>query len=105
MNISKLLDEYRKDHQHPVNQLTHAVGIPMIALSLPWFFFNWKTAAVLFVLGWILQFVGHLFEGKKPSFFRNPAFLIIGPWWWMKKRLGRTDKSEDSRSHKEEQNL
>lgn len=41
----------------------------------------WATALVLFVLMWILQFVGHHIEGRKPSFFRDLQFLLIGPAW------------------------
>ena len=38
---------------------------------------------VLFVAMWILQFVGHHIEGKKPSFFKDVQFLLVGPaWWW-----------------------
>ncbi|PKF49798.1 DUF962 domain-containing protein [Enterovibrio nigricans] len=35
----------------------------------------------LFVVLWILQFVGHHIEGKKPSFFKDIQFLLIGPAW------------------------
>ncbi|WP_411501630.1 DUF962 domain-containing protein [Brevibacillus centrosporus] len=83
-----VLERYNRDHQHPVNKLTHAIGIPMIVVSLPLFFWNGKWAAVLFILGWIFQFVGHFFEGNPPSFFKNPVYLLIGPWWILK-RLGR----------------
>ncbi|SEA30391.1 DUF962 domain-containing protein [Microbulbifer marinus] len=41
----------------------------------------WQTALALFVLMWILQFVGHHIEGKKPSFFKDLQFLLIGPAW------------------------
>ena len=34
-----------------------------------------------FVLAWIGQFVGHKIEGKKPSFFKDLQFLMIGPIW------------------------
>ena len=33
----------------------------------------------LFVLGWIIQFVGHIFEGRKPAFFDDLMGLAIGP--------------------------
>lgn len=33
----------------------------------------------LFVLAWIGQFIGHRIEGKKPSFFDDLRFLLIGP--------------------------
>ncbi len=37
--------------------------------------------AGLFVLAWIGQFYGHKEEGKKPSFFKDVQFLLIGPAW------------------------
>ncbi|MBA4494495.1 Mpo1-like protein [Paenactinomyces guangxiensis] len=89
MDFSRMLEKYRQDHQHPVNKLTHAIGIPLIIISLPWFFFNWKTALILFVLGWAFQFVGHWFEGKKPSFFSNPTFLIVGPVYFLRKLFNK----------------
>jgi uncharacterized membrane protein YGL010W len=33
----------------------------------------------IFVLAWIGQFIGHMIEGKKPSFFDDLRFLLIGP--------------------------
>ncbi|NYE61955.1 putative membrane protein YGL010W [Duganella sp. 1224] len=33
----------------------------------------------VFVLAWIGQFIGHKIEGKKPSFFDDLRFLLIGP--------------------------
>lgn len=38
-------------------------------------------AAALFIAGWVLQFVGHAFEGKRPAFVRNGIHLLIGPMW------------------------
>ncbi|MFW6339481.1 MAG: DUF962 domain-containing protein [Wenzhouxiangella sp.] len=43
----------------------------------------WAAALVVFVGAWIGQFVGHQIEGKKPSFFQDLAFLLIGPAWLM----------------------
>ncbi|MDT0594426.1 DUF962 domain-containing protein [Glaciecola petra] len=44
----------------------------------------WQFALALFVLMWILQFVGHKIEGKKPSFFEDLRYLLVGPaWWWV----------------------
>ncbi len=37
------------------------------------------TGVSLFVVGWIFQFVGHYFEGKKPAFVDDLMGLIIGP--------------------------
>lgn len=33
----------------------------------------------IFVLAWIGQFIGHKIEGRKPSFFDDLRFLLIGP--------------------------
>src|SRR5258706_449224 len=37
------------------------------------------VAAVLFVIGWVIQFVGHKYEGVKPAFTDDLVGLIIGP--------------------------
>jgi hypothetical protein len=69
----------------------HTFGIPMIALSLlliPLSFFvagMWRIALGLFVIGWILQFIGHYFEGKPPEFMKDYRFLFVGLRWWFKK--------------------
>ncbi|WP_341501176.1 Mpo1-like protein [Gallaecimonas sp. GXIMD4217] len=52
----------------------------LLALYLP----LWALAAGLFVLAWIAQFVGHHIEGKRPSFFQDLGFLLIGPAWVLK---------------------
>ncbi len=41
----------------------------------------WQICLVLFVVAWIGQFIGHRIEGKKPSFFKDVIFLLIGPAW------------------------
>ena len=43
----------------------------------------WKTSLIIFVVAWIGQFIGHKIEGKKPSFFQDLQFLLIGPAWLM----------------------
>lgn len=35
--------------------------------------------AGLFVAGWIVQFVGHAYEGRKPAFLDDVTGLLIGP--------------------------
>ncbi|EJG1851888.1 DUF962 domain-containing protein [Vibrio parahaemolyticus] len=40
---------------------------------------------LLFGALWILQFIGHKIEGKKPSFFEDLQFLLIGPIWVFRK--------------------
>jgi uncharacterized membrane protein YGL010W len=44
----------------------------------------------VFVLGWILQGVGHwVYEKNSPAFFRNFVHLAVGPLWILAKALGR----------------
>lgn len=43
----------------------------------------------LFILAWIGQFYGHKVEGKKPSFFKDLQFLLIGPVWCMDAYLSK----------------
>ncbi|MGN6111122.1 MAG: DUF962 domain-containing protein [Kofleriaceae bacterium] len=41
---------------------------------------TWLAAAgALFVGGWIIQFIGHAFEGKKPAFVDDLVGLLVGP--------------------------
>lgn len=40
-----------------------------------------QASIVIFFVAWIFQFVGHKLEGKKPSFFKDVQFLLIGPLW------------------------
>jgi uncharacterized membrane protein YGL010W len=87
--------QYGGSHQHPLNRVCHTLGIPLIALSLPLSLVAlavrgvWPLPAILFVLGWLLQFVGHAFEGKPPEFFHDWRFLLVGLRWWIAKMRGR----------------
>jgi uncharacterized membrane protein YGL010W len=45
-----------------------------------------SVSIALFVILWIMQFVGHKIEGKKPSFFNDIQFLLIGPIWVFRKK-------------------
>jgi len=42
----------------------------------------WAMASIFFV-AWVGQFIGHHIEGKRPSFFKDLQFLLIGPLWLM----------------------
>jgi uncharacterized membrane protein YGL010W len=87
--------QYAESHQHPLNRLTHTIGIPMILVSLPIMLAGiLSTQALwigvfLFILGWVLQFLGHAIEGKPPEFFSDWRFLLVGTRWWMEKIRGR----------------
>lgn len=96
---NSFIENYRAKHQHPLNKLAHSIGIPMIVVSLPLFFFNWKLALGLFIVGWIFQFAGHAIEGNQPAFFKNPIYLLVGPLWVLRRAaetigLARSDSKE-----------
>lgn len=58
----------------------------------------------VFVLAWIGQFYGHKVEGKKPSFFKDLQFLLIGPAWcmdaWLDKWLGKFYTSKNPQQNR-----
>lgn len=93
---SGLLTQYKADHQDPRNQFCHSVGIPMILASLPVgaTIIGLPVAIPLFSVGWGFQFVGHYFEGKKPSFTEDRRQLLIGALWWSQK-VGLTKVKTD----------
>ncbi len=39
----------------------------------------WFPGLAVFVIGWIIQFVGHIFEGRKPAFVDDVVGLLVGP--------------------------
>lgn len=48
--------------------LVHAMGSRAAPIS-----------AAIFIASWAAQFVGHKLEGRKPSFFEDIQYLLIGP--------------------------
>ena len=87
--------QYGASHTNPINRLCHSFGIPMIVVALALFGLSpfvthlWMPAAALFVAGWALQFIGHVYEGKPPEFFSDWRFLFVGLRWWVAKMRGR----------------
>jgi uncharacterized membrane protein YGL010W len=60
-----------------------SVGYIMAKLSFeyflgaePWFY---AIASIMFFIGWVVQFIGHYYEGKKPAFVDDLMGLVIGP--------------------------
>jgi len=71
-------------------RLDARLGIVMSALlALTLVFGHWiagmatpvwiAVGVALFVVGWIFQFIGHAWEGRKPAFVDDLMGLIIGP--------------------------
>jgi len=48
----------------------------------------WLAGGV-FIVAWIGQFIGHVIEGARPSFFTDLAYLLIGPAWLVGKLMRR----------------
>jgi uncharacterized membrane protein YGL010W len=44
---------------------------------------GWAWFSILFVGGWTLQFVGHVFEGRRPAFFDNVLQVFVAPIFLM----------------------
>ena len=62
-----------------------AIGMLLMSSAMLWVLQVLPQAVILpasvaiFVVAWIGQFIGHKIEGKKPSFFDDLRFLLIGP--------------------------
>ena len=61
------------------------VGVNALLMALATPFAQGSTAAWLsmgvgsFVVGWIIQFIGHYYEGRKPAFVDDLMGLVVGP--------------------------
>ena len=98
--VQNWIDRYHADHNHPLNDATHFIGIPAIVISLFVFFIDWRWGVGLFVGGWILQFIGHGIEGNKPSFMKDPRFLLVGPLFILQQGFQKlTGRSKRPGSH------
>lgn len=62
---------------------TSVVNAALIALAHPFagmLFANWLSWGLgAFALGWVIQFVGHYYEGRKPAFVDDLIGLLVGP--------------------------
>jgi uncharacterized membrane protein YGL010W len=59
----------------------YGLALQLVALHSTAAWVGWSVA--VFVLGWVLQFIGHYFEGKKPAFVDDLVGLLIGPLFVM----------------------
>jgi uncharacterized membrane protein YGL010W len=62
-----------------VNGLLIACAHGLVPLAAAAGLHAWQAGLALFVIGWIIQFVGHYFEGKKPAFADDIVGLLVGP--------------------------
>ncbi|MEN8400563.1 DUF962 domain-containing protein [Acinetobacter towneri] len=81
--------------------LVLAVAMAALMLVMAWLIYVLPVGMgfyiAIFVLAWIGQFYGHKIEGKKPSFFKDLQFLLIGPIWCMDAYLGKIPPSWKTR--------
>jgi uncharacterized membrane protein YGL010W len=57
-----------------VNALLMALAEPLAAGSA------WLAWGIgIFAFGWVLQFIGHYYEGRKPAFVDDLVGLLVGP--------------------------
>jgi hypothetical protein len=64
--IKDFVVDYIGRHAHPVNAVLHIIGVPMVFYSI--FLLctgNLQTGAVLFVLGYLFQYLGHRAQGNE----------------------------------------
>lgn len=61
------------------------VSAMMIGLVLAMGKIVLSLSVVIFIGAWILQFIGHKMEGKKPSFFEDIQYLWVGPLFVLSK--------------------
>ena len=55
MSFHDYMRAYSEDHQHPVNKLTHMIGIPLIVGSLPVIPIAPPVGLTMFGVGWGLS--------------------------------------------------
>lgn len=74
--------------------LVLAVAMAALMLMMAWLIWVLPVSmgfyVGIFILAWIGQFYGHKVEGKKPSFFKDLQFLLIGPIWCVNALLVKT---------------
>lgn len=69
------------------------LGLAMMGISIIFYIAGaalpMTVNVILFILGWVFQFIGHsVYEKKQPAFVRNLVHLLVGPLWILKGLLG-----------------
>lgn len=62
-----------------VNALWVALAHALVAVAPGSGLAGWQLGLLLFVVGWVFQFVGHYWEGRKPAFVDDIVGLLVGP--------------------------
>jgi hypothetical protein len=76
--LRRILRNWLQRHRHPFNFWIHLLGIPLaVAGVVLVFFVPWYWGLAAFVLGYVLQYMGHVVEGND-----------VGEWAAIKRLLG-----------------
>lgn len=90
-NATELMVQYAAYHRDRRNIATRFAGIPLIVFAIGALILlgqqvaggsvaSWLSLGVgTFVIGWVLQFIGHYYEGRKPAFVDDVIGLLVGP--------------------------
>ena len=62
-----------------VNAVLVALAHTLAGQAPAWGLSPWLLGAVLFGVGWVFQFLGHHWEGRKPAFVDDIVGLLVGP--------------------------
>jgi uncharacterized membrane protein YGL010W len=95
--MRRFLKNYRERHLHPGNQFFHLIGLP-VTFILPIHFLVWREtypalwALYAFVIGYVMQFIGHAIEG-------NDAGELILIKRWLKRPYVEFGPRHPSRSN------
>lgn len=61
------------------------IATVLMLYILAYLSYRLEICIAIFAVSWIFQFIGHNIEGKKPSFFKDMQFLLVGPLWVLSK--------------------
>src|SRR5215216_650167 len=102
------LASYASVHRDWRNKATHFVGIVMgLIMAVTWYAAEafagalgsaqavWIAFIALFVGGWVLQFLGHHYEGKRPALMDNIFQAFIGPMFLVAEAMVVTGQRRD----------
>jgi hypothetical protein len=102
--LRRILRNWLERHRHPFNFWIHLLGIPLAVVgvylffALPWDGWYWGVGA--FVLGYLLQYVGHIVEGNDMGewaaikrLFGLPTMPISPRWQTPPPQASTTERS------------
>lgn len=93
-----LYSHYDSSHTHPVNRALHMIAIPLGFSSIFFLRRHPKLALTLIPTAFGIAWVGHLIEGNKPAFLRDPRQVLMAPAWMARRIFARGETEERARA-------